>query len=364
MYIKGIDVSYCQEYIDWAKVYEDGIRFAMVRASYGASGVDPMFAENVINAKNNGIYVGAYHYCYAVSVEEAIDEANHFINTISGYDIDYPVALHIEDPSGEYLLQSLITEIALAFLQATINAGYYSMIYSSSSWFAKVFDDERLQNYDHWVFDLGPENTYKGKTGIWKYSVSGTIKGIDGYVGLDYAYNDYAAIVHEKNKSLILYPESAPELDTLFKVDDIVYFNGYLYEDSHAEKKLNKFYENYLTFINDIVDMILPAPYLLGNSIGWAMEKDLTKGPSGILMSSINGNLGAGLKVYLKDCSVYKNSENIETSYLVTGNYYLYDGEPFSNYFGDIFYKIVSDDVNVGAGEDCVIGYISQWEII
>ena len=36
--MKGIDVSYHQGVIDWKKVKESGIEFAILRAGYGRSG--------------------------------------------------------------------------------------------------------------------------------------------------------------------------------------------------------------------------------------------------------------------------------------------------------------------------------------
>ena len=38
MSIKGIDVSYCNGCVDWAKEKAAGIQFAMLRAGYGIIG--------------------------------------------------------------------------------------------------------------------------------------------------------------------------------------------------------------------------------------------------------------------------------------------------------------------------------------
>ena len=194
----GIDVSEFQGVIDWAKVSQSGVKFAMIRASYGTSSVDPMFDENVTNASQNGVLVGAYHYCYATDTNSATAEANNFLSTIKNYKINYPIALDIEDESQQVLSKTLVTDIALTFLTTLANANYYSMIYSDVSWFLDVLDDSKLLGFDHWVADWGSENTYTGVTGIWQYNSSGTINGINDNVDLDYGYKDFYSIIQQK----------------------------------------------------------------------------------------------------------------------------------------------------------------------
>ena len=71
---KGIDVSKWQGEINWSRVKNSGIQFAMLRSSFGwgASYNDNFFEYNYRNAKDVGIAVGAYHFSYATTPEEAI----------------------------------------------------------------------------------------------------------------------------------------------------------------------------------------------------------------------------------------------------------------------------------------------------
>ena len=59
----GIDVSTFQGIINWSQVKADGVRFAMIRSSYGWEDpdrqTDARFRENVEGAKQAGIPVGA-----------------------------------------------------------------------------------------------------------------------------------------------------------------------------------------------------------------------------------------------------------------------------------------------------------------
>jgi GH25 family lysozyme M1 (1,4-beta-N-acetylmuramidase) len=61
---RGIDVSEYQGEIDWDAVRDDGISFAIIRASSGHH-VDPAFVTNWERAGNAGILRGSYHYLHA-----------------------------------------------------------------------------------------------------------------------------------------------------------------------------------------------------------------------------------------------------------------------------------------------------------
>ena len=76
----GIDVSYFQGDIDWEKVRESGVDFAMLRIGYrgyesGQLNEDERFAEYVKGAEKAGIDVGVYFFSQAVTPEEALNEA-------------------------------------------------------------------------------------------------------------------------------------------------------------------------------------------------------------------------------------------------------------------------------------------------
>jgi GH25 family lysozyme M1 (1,4-beta-N-acetylmuramidase) len=58
--VKGIDVTYHQQAIDWAKVKAAGIEFAFIRVSDGSTFQDPMFETNWAAARAAGVRRGAY----------------------------------------------------------------------------------------------------------------------------------------------------------------------------------------------------------------------------------------------------------------------------------------------------------------
>ena len=95
---RGIDVSSWQGVIDWDAVKSSGVEFAILRSSFGSpspSQVDNQFYNNVKGAQAAGIPIGAYHYGYAVTEEEARNEAGFFLDTVKGIRFEYPLYLSL-----------------------------------------------------------------------------------------------------------------------------------------------------------------------------------------------------------------------------------------------------------------------------
>lgn len=199
---RGIDVSTWQNNIDWAKVKADGIEFAMIREGYGKSDpnqIDDCFHINAEEAQKNGIPFGVYHFSYAQSVNDAINEANFCLSNINKYRLEYPVAFDIEDSSMQHLGKRTLTDICKAFCNRIEQAGYYAMIYCNVNWLENyLYKDELFSQYDLWLAHWGVENP-KYECGIWQYSDSGKVSGISGNVDMNISYKDYPTIIRENN---------------------------------------------------------------------------------------------------------------------------------------------------------------------
>ncbi len=190
-YIKGIDVSKWQGVIDWNKVKNAGVEFAMIRASYGSSNLDPKFEANYQGAKDSGIAVGAYHYSHATTIEMAKIEVDFLIKTLEGKQFEYPICLDLEDKAQLDLDKKTLADIALVYFDTLTEAGYYPMLYSSKSWFTGKLYDTSLDIFDRWVAQWSDVLTYTGELGMWQYSATGSVSGILGDVDLDISFIDY-----------------------------------------------------------------------------------------------------------------------------------------------------------------------------
>ncbi|HHX92684.1 MAG TPA: Lyzozyme M1 (1,4-beta-N-acetylmuramidase) [Clostridiales bacterium] len=199
--IKGIDVSRYQETIDWEKVAKDGVHYAFIRLGYrgydkGGLVLDEKFEENVKGATKNGIATGVYFVTQAVTVEEAIEEAEYVLENIRPYDITWPVVLDLEDAASQSartagLTQEQRTDHVIAFCETIREAGYTPMLYSNIRWYMDELDLARLTEYDKWFAQYFRRPFFPYAFQIWQYTDNGRVDGITGPVDLNISFVDY-----------------------------------------------------------------------------------------------------------------------------------------------------------------------------
>lgn len=202
MEYSGIDVSEIQGKINWKSVLLRKIKFTMIRASYGSSGVDSQFANNIKDIEATDIYAGAYHESSAANVLEATVEANHFMSVIKPYKFSYPLALKYENEAVMEVGKNLVTDIIIAFVNVIKNKKYYPILYANVEWLNTYVDITRLGNLDIWIADLSIQPkiypSYDKNVTIWQHSNRGKIPGINGNVNLDISYVDYPLIIKQR----------------------------------------------------------------------------------------------------------------------------------------------------------------------
>ena len=196
----AIDVSKHQGTINWANVKNAGINHAMIRAGFGrfVSQIDPQFKRNVANCELNGINWGCYWYSYAISPEQARQEARCCLQVINGLKPSMPVAYDIEYEPGILALSNATrTAMVKAFLEEIEAAGYYGILYASKDFIANRLNWQELAQYDVWCAQYGSACTCPLPYGIWQYSSSNPL-GIPGYgksLDCNRVYKDYPAII-------------------------------------------------------------------------------------------------------------------------------------------------------------------------
>lgn len=205
MAVKGIDVSRHQKAgeVNFKNLKDLGYEFVIVRAGYGSyeSQKDSAFESHYLAALDAGLKVGAYHYSYAVSEDDAKKEADCFLKWIEDKTLEYTVAYDMEDETQKSLSNAQRTDIALAFMQKVEDAGYYTMLYSSAYWLGSKFELPRLEHFDKWVAAyVGEEKNikkyYDGEYGIWQYSSSVILPDVyTSRLDQDIAYKDYAKTI-------------------------------------------------------------------------------------------------------------------------------------------------------------------------
>lgn len=186
--MKGIDVSVYQGQIDWQKVKQAGIGFAILRIGYGMydNQKDVTFERNYQEATRVGIPVGCYLYSYAKSVDEAIQEANLTLKWLNNRKLQLPVYFDIEDKSQEGLGRNVLNNMCIAFCNRIEQAGYWAGIYSNKYWATSIISGAELaKKYTYWVAQYANECTFNGDYAIWQYSSTGKVAGISGNVDMN-----------------------------------------------------------------------------------------------------------------------------------------------------------------------------------
>lgn len=239
---KGIDVSKWQGEINWSRVKNAGIDFVMLRSSFGwGEGYkDKFFEVNYTNAKKVGIAVGAYHYSYATTPEEAVKEAEHCYAVLKGKKFEYPIAYDMEENKVAALGKEKVSAIAKAFCEKMESYGYYVCIYANLYWLNNYFTDEIFKKYDIWLAQWTTKPTFTKAYGIWQKSSKGRVDGIDTNVDLDESYKNYPSIM--KYNGLNGYGkeiEAAPAKRGFNAGQKVVLKNAKLYSTAFTDKVSN-----------------------------------------------------------------------------------------------------------------------------
>lgn len=197
--VLGVDVSSHQQEVDWAQVKEAGMEFAMIRIGYrgytqGGLNADEFADENLRGASAAGLQVGAYFYSQAISVEEALEEAEFCIELLQGHDLDLPVVFDWEYVSADARTGDMdsqtLTACAQAFCQRIEDAGYDAMVYFNPHIAQEYLNLEELSAYPFWLALYSDSMTYPYQVEMWQYTQNGNVPGISGDADINLWFTD------------------------------------------------------------------------------------------------------------------------------------------------------------------------------
>lgn len=218
----GIDVSKWQGKIDWQKVKNAGMDFAIIRIGYRAENGqlyrDSNADYNIQQAQKYGILVGVYFFSTAINQNEAIEEANWTVSAIKGYQISYPVVYDCEgfknkDSRMHSLTAEQRTQNALGFLDAIKKEGYDGMFYGSKFDLADntaFVISEIEKSYKIWVaqyktptYPQSQKPDYDGRYDMWQYTNKGIVPGVEGNCDMVVSYFEKKAEQPKDNSAKI-----------------------------------------------------------------------------------------------------------------------------------------------------------------
>jgi len=185
----GVDVSEHQLEVDWQKVKDSGVDYAIIRIGrrgYTEGGLfdDPRYGDNVSGARAAGLDVGVYFFSQAITVQEAIEEANFVIESLGGEQLDMPVFFDwekIEDADyarTDKISSQTLTDCAVAFCKTVSAAGYDAGVYFNRHLGYYDYDISRLTDYTFWLALPGEYPDFYYKFDMWQYSFTSVVPGI------------------------------------------------------------------------------------------------------------------------------------------------------------------------------------------
>ncbi|GEM_PF-537858 len=186
----GLDVSDYQGDVNWSQVYQEGGRFAYVKATEGTYYTSSYFPQQYDGAYQAGLIRGAYHFAIPDNSSGAA-QADYFVAHGGGWSPDgktLPGMLDIEfNPYGSNECYGLSPSQMVSWIASFVDeyrllTGRYPDIYTNTYWwnactgYSGAFGSDTLSiaNYGSSPSPLPPG---WGTWTIWQYADSGTFPG-------------------------------------------------------------------------------------------------------------------------------------------------------------------------------------------
>ena len=201
----GPDISSWQGNIDIREL-ANHCDFFIFRSHAGIS-EDSKATRNVDLAIDSGKPYGLYIYSYALNTARAAQEAANVVAFANSRRVRPKfLVIDMEDADGYKARNGMpsnetLREICRVECEAFEAAGYYAMVYASSSWFkGKLAGIE--QRFDKWVahwptsggkqkgMNTDPSGESAANCGIWQFTSEGHLSGYNGNLDMNYLYKD------------------------------------------------------------------------------------------------------------------------------------------------------------------------------
>ncbi|MFD9222369.1 lysozyme [Streptomyces sp. NPDC060064] len=187
---EGVDVSSHQGNVNWAALWNSGVKWAYVKATEGTYYKNPYFAQQYGGSYNIGMIRGAYHFA-TPDTATGTAQADYFVNNGGGWSRDgrtLPGALDIEwNPYGAACFgktqSGMVTWIRDFLNRYRARTGRDAVIYTATSWWTQctgnysgfgATDPLWIARYNTTPGTLPAGWIYQT---MWQYTSSGPIVG-------------------------------------------------------------------------------------------------------------------------------------------------------------------------------------------
>lgn len=178
----GIDVSHHNGKINWDQVPD--VDFVYIKATEGATYVDPVYQQNINGARARKFRVGAYHYFRTTSSVQK--QFENYKKHVMKSGIDLIPMVDVEECKKWSATQ--FQDSLMRFIQLVkSHYGKAPMIYSVNTFYNK-YCAPRFNNFHLIIGRYGNEKPFikgKGTYTIWQKSQTGKLSGIPKEVDID-----------------------------------------------------------------------------------------------------------------------------------------------------------------------------------
>ena len=189
--VKGMDVSGYQGNVNWQAAYNNGARFAYIKATEGTSYRNPYFTQQYNGSYNVGMIRGSYHFARP-NISSGATQADYFVAHGGGWSRDgktLPGALDIEwNPYSGGTCYGLSQSGMVAWIKAFSDEYHakttrWPVIYTATSWWTQCTGNrgDFTSTNPLWVARYasapGTLPYAWGFYTFWQYADSGTFPG-------------------------------------------------------------------------------------------------------------------------------------------------------------------------------------------
>jgi lysozyme len=199
--LHGIDVSHHNEWIDWPRVRQSGVRFAIIKASEGNGYIDPLYEQNLKGALSSGIMPGSYHFF--LPRIDPLEQARHYVRVLQENAVDAPTLPPCIDIETAGLTKAALNQAVRLFLDEIRKlTGRTGIIYVSPGFWSTYLPVPVISGYkltggsvdwaaqyplwlahytSGWPYQVYPWVGWR----FWQYSSAGKISGVVTKVDLN-----------------------------------------------------------------------------------------------------------------------------------------------------------------------------------
>ncbi|QFZ24699.1 lysozyme [Saccharothrix syringae] len=182
--VAGMDVSSHQGDVDWQHWWDQGMRFAYVKATEGTDYRNPYYDQQYHGSAAVGMIRGAYHFALPDRSDGAT-QANHFVDNGGGWSPDgitLPGALDVEyNPYGEDTCYGLTPDAMVEWIRQfaetyQARTGRWPVVYTSTLWWDRCtglagdFTDTSPVWVARYAAEIGPLPHRWAVHSIWQHS--------------------------------------------------------------------------------------------------------------------------------------------------------------------------------------------------